>query len=374
MNMSRTLGWASLALAAVLAAPQEASAQYAVEITANSLNVRTQAWGTVLGAVAQGDRFMVDGTSNGWLQISFRGRRAFIHANYARRISAVYVRVDASSLNVRTGPSTRYTRIGAVASPQRYVRLSGSSGWSKIQYDHRTAWAHDGYLTLAAASGAQPMPTPNRPAPQPTPSPTRPNPSPSGSLSGVRIAFDVGHGQTTSSWDPGATNSRNGVREYDLNLLVGQTAKRHLEAMGATVSLFYYPPGAQRLSLSSKGRRGAGHHIFVSLHHNAFNGSAQGTETLIHTGGSSQDQRLATYIQNAMMPRIWGTSTGRMNRGVKRQGLGVLRGVPSSVRACCLVEGFFVDPSNITRSVANDMATREAAGVAEGIARYWANR
>ena len=125
MNMSRTLGWASLALAAVLAAPQEASAQYAVEITANSLNVRTQAWGTVLGAVAQGDRFMVDGTSNGWLQISFRGRRAFIHANYARRISAVYVRVDASSLNVRTGPSTRYTRIGAVASPQRYVRLSG---------------------------------------------------------------------------------------------------------------------------------------------------------------------------------------------------------------------------------------------------------
>ncbi|MBF0547178.1 MAG: peptidoglycan DD-metalloendopeptidase family protein [Candidatus Riflebacteria bacterium] len=47
-----------------------------------SLNVRTGAWGTVIGSLHNGDKVSIIGTSGDWYQITYKGQTAFIHRNY----------------------------------------------------------------------------------------------------------------------------------------------------------------------------------------------------------------------------------------------------------------------------------------------------
>lgn len=182
-----------------------------------------------------------------------------------------------------------------------------------------------------------------------------------GDLRGLRVALDVGHGyHAGSGFDPGATG--NGLREYDLNALQANTIKRELQAQGAKVSVFNYSdPNGHRITLRAKGARGVGHDVFVSLHHNAFNGRAQGVETLIDTSGTMEDNELANFIHDAVLSR-----SPFPNRGVRRQGLGVLKGVPTSVRAACLTESFFIDAPGASES----QSINAAKSIAQGIARY----
>jgi len=210
----------------------------------------------------------------------------------------------------------------------------------------------------------------------PAAEPTDPGPAPTGDLRGVRIALDVGHGHThRSAFDPGAVNSTTGLTEFEVNYQVGQALAQHLRSMSANVSLFAYPRGSsQRLTLFRKGARAAGHHIFISLHHNAANRSAQGSLTLVHTSRTNSGSRaLANAIQSAMVRDIWGGASNR-NLGVRGQRLGVLSGAHSQISTAVLVEGFFVDPPSVTRAVASGWAVREARAIASGVAAYWASR
>lgn len=202
-------------------------------------------------------------------------------------------------------------------------------------------------------------------------------PAPTGTgLSGLKIAIDSGHGVTGSgSFDPGAVNSATGLTEYELNRQVATRVASLLRAQGAQVTLQVYARGAPRRSLYDKGSVLArGHHVFVSIHHNAFNKRAQGSETLVHQSrGTTSSFALASAIQRHMVREIWGGSRSR-DRGVKRAGLGVLRGAHSQVRTAVLVEGFFLDPQNVTAAVARDWVEREARAIAAGIAEHWSAR
>lgn len=117
------------------------------EVTASSLNVRTAAWGTKLGAISRGTKFVATGTRNGdWREIFYAGRKAWIHSGYVRGASATVQQVTASSLNVRTGASANNQRIGSVSNGQRYTQDSSSGSWRRIQFDGRKGWAHGNYL------------------------------------------------------------------------------------------------------------------------------------------------------------------------------------------------------------------------------------
>lgn len=136
----------------VLALAGLAQAQpFAVEVTADVLNVRASAMGTVLGQVHRGDRFAATAQQSGWLRIDYQGRGAYISASYARRVSADLLQIT-TDVNVRTGPDTSYSRIGVAATGQTYVKLGASSGFNLIQFDGRrgyvVAWA-----TNARAAG-----------------------------------------------------------------------------------------------------------------------------------------------------------------------------------------------------------------------------
>lgn len=117
-----------------------------VEVTASRLNVRAGAWGTALGTIGQGDRFAATGGRSGdWVEIYWQGRTAWIHDGYVRAISGPTLTVATGVLNVRSGPSTGYARIGQVVSGQRYYAWLSSGAWRKVQYDDRTAWVHGSY-------------------------------------------------------------------------------------------------------------------------------------------------------------------------------------------------------------------------------------
>ncbi|MGA0857857.1 MAG: N-acetylmuramoyl-L-alanine amidase [Candidatus Nanopelagicales bacterium] len=184
-------------------------------------------------------------------------------------------------------------------------------------------------------------------------------------LQGRTVALDVGHGWNTSpKWDAGAEG--NGLTEYELNRAVAYRTKQLLEALGARVPVFDYHDPSIRLTLRQKGAR-AGEvkaDVFVSVHHNAFNSHAQGTETLIETSATAEDVRLATRIHAQLIDQI-----ELRDRGIKRQDLSVLRGCPTSIPAV-LTEGYFIDYSSFGGSIPPEYSERYSLGLALGIRDY----
>lgn len=185
-------------------------------------------------------------------------------------------------------------------------------------------------------------------------------------LSGKVIALDVGHGWNQSAiYDFGAIG--NNAKEQELNAKVAYRVKAHLEALGAKVFVLdYSADNSPRLWLREKGRR-AGDvkaDVFVSIHHNAFDGSAQGSETLVHSQATAADQRLAQMIQAELVSRL-----KLPNRGVKFQQLGVLSGCPESIPAC-LSEAFFIDWHGYKGQIPPETLESEALALAIGIRKY----
>lgn len=134
---------------------------YAIEVTSGTLNVRASVMGTVLGQVAQGDRFVVSTSQGSWLRIDWRGRSAWISGDYVRRVQAAAVEVAVDLLNVRAGPSTSDSVIGVVARGQRYVQVDASGDWRLIQFDGRRGYVAGWHVTgvdLGQSPGAAAQP------------------------------------------------------------------------------------------------------------------------------------------------------------------------------------------------------------------------
>ena len=184
-------------------------------------------------------------------------------------------------------------------------------------------------------------------------------------LKGKVIALDVGHGwNTTALFDVGAEG--NGTTEYLLNAMTAQKAAEYLRLLGAIVHVFQYNDPEVRLALRQKGKR-AGDvkaDVFVSVHHNAFNGQAQGTETCIDSEATAEDSVLAKAIQARLVEHL-----GFLDRGIKQQSLGVLKGCPPSIPAC-LTEGFFIDAARFKGVILAEVTESYALGLAIGIKDY----
>lgn len=184
-------------------------------------------------------------------------------------------------------------------------------------------------------------------------------------LAGKTIALDVGHGwNTTALFDIGAEG--NGTTEYLLNQATARKAAELLKTLGATVHVFDYSDPNLRLSLREKGKRAGAvkADVFISIHHNAFNGQTQGTETLVDDSATSEDSVLAKMIQTALVAELQ-----FLDRGIKHQPLGVLKGCPTSIPAC-LTEGFFIDAARFKGSIPKEATEAYALGLAIGIKNF----
>lgn len=148
-----------------LASP--ALAQGAVEVTASSLNVRTGA-GTgnqALGLAAQGQVYPVLSRQGEWVQIQWGDRAGWCHGGYTKASTAQVLAVTASTLNVRTGPETRYRDIGDLPRGARVAVRASQGDWRRIDFQGREGWVHGDYL---GTPGATPPPTNPPPGGRPT--------------------------------------------------------------------------------------------------------------------------------------------------------------------------------------------------------------
>ena len=130
-------------------------------VNASSLNVRSgpSTNNSVIGKLSSGDKVEVISTSNGWSKIKYDGKTGYVSSKYlsssAPQSSTTTIKyVNASSLNVRSGPSTNNSVIGKLSSGDKVEVISTSNGWSKIKYNGQTGYVSSQYLSSTASDSS----------------------------------------------------------------------------------------------------------------------------------------------------------------------------------------------------------------------------
>ena len=161
------------------------------------------------------------------------------------------------------------------------------------------------------------------------------------------IAIDPGHNY---GGDTGAPSNINGVNyhEEDLTLDIGVAAKNALLAAGYNVVMTRdagdRPTSDLNTSLSDKVNvaNSANANFFISIHMNAFDGSAHGTEVYTYTAPTQLATNVAKVICDGISQKIDTT-----NRGVKTANYYVLR---NTNMPAILIECAFIDnPSDVAK-------------------------
>lgn len=125
-----------------------------VTTAAGRLNVRNAAstGAAVVSALSKGSYVTLISKSGSWWQVEYaKGKYGYCHSDYITAVSGspATVATQSSSLNVRSGPGTGYSKTGSVAKGETVIVLSASTGWSRILY-HGTK---TGYVSAQYLSG-----------------------------------------------------------------------------------------------------------------------------------------------------------------------------------------------------------------------------
>lgn len=161
------------------------------------------------------------------------------------------------------------------------------------------------------------------------------------------ICIDPGHGGS----DPGACG--NGLEEADIVLSVAGYLYTQLNNAGWTVYRTRTSNTTVSLSSRTSYANSLGVDIFVSIHCNAYNGSAHGTETYCYSGGSSTSYA----IRNSINPEVV-DALDTYNRGVKTANFYVL--VHTNMPAA-LAELAFIDNASDANKLGNSYYQQQAA-------------
>lgn len=169
----------------------------------------------------------------------------------------------------------------------------------------------------------------------------------------MKVYLNAGHDRQL---DPGAVNRRLNLRECDAAYELALGVQQYLERNGIAV-VFGQDDDLYRICDQANQ---AECDLFVSIHFNAYNGRASGTETLI--SGSTGSLMLGHCIQTNLKAVL-----NLPNRGLKeRPGLFVLRNI---IMPAVLVEVCFIDNDFDWRRY--DAHRDEAArAIATGIIQY----
>lgn len=180
----------------------------------------------------------------------------------------------------------------------------------------------------------------------------------------MKVYINPGHDKT---YDSGAVNPVTGLRECDVAAKIGEDVKRYLEAAGCEVrlmqsdNLMYDTQYADRPVAVCADANAWPADIFVSLHCNAFNTEAKGTEVECYRV-NTQSGTLANCIQGQIV-----RSLGTVDRGIKeRPDLVVLR---CTEMPAVLVEMAFID-NDADAALLTQRSDDFARAIARGITDY----
>lgn len=167
--------------------------------------------------------------------------------------------------------------------------------------------------------------------------------------------IDDGHGGS----DPGAVG--NGLRECDINLLVGKRVRYHLIRHGVLVNSSRDSDKTVGLSDRPRMANNWGADVFVSIHCNSASFTAYGIETFCY---DFKYRKLADCVHGKIMEN---KSLYYANRGVKSADFCVLR---ESNMDACLVEMAFISNERDAQLLRNKQE-EYAIAITKGILSYF---
>ena len=184
----------------------------------------------------------------------------------------------------------------------------------------------------------------------------------------MKVFINPGHDTT---YDSGAVNPHTGLRECDVAAEVGALVVGYLEAAGCECQIMQSdnlaPTPAGRSSYDD--RQGAtvtetandwGADVFVSVHCNAFDERAHGTEVEVYQAGGASSL-LAGFIQAQIVEAL-----GTTDRGVKERPRLIV--LSHTTMPAVLVETAFIDEEHdeeLLRTRQDDFARAIARGITD---------
>ena len=177
----------------------------------------------------------------------------------------------------------------------------------------------------------------------------------------MRVFLNPGHDQR---YDSGAVNPSTGLRECDVAAEIGALVQGYLEQAGCEVAVVQSDNlngESPWLPCVVQSANAWPADIFVSLHCNAANGQARGTETLAFALGG-ESEALAQCIQQQMVD-----TPGTVARGVKE------RPAPCVLRRtdmpAALIEMAFID-NDEDMKLLTEQTDEIARAIARGVMDY----
>lgn len=235
--------------------------------------------------------------------------------------------VNTNSLNFRVGPNTYFNSIGKLNTGQEVEYAYSIGDWSYVRANGQVGFLHSNYLQLSKPNSTTPI---SNPVVEPI----------GGKLSDLVVIIDPGHGGS----DPGGLGY--GYQEKNVVLNIGKHMDDYFSKIPIQAKMTRtgdtYPSLADRV-LFAKENNGD---VFVSLHTNALNGTANGTESFYYANTAAtnpyvnESRALAIYLQNRMV-EVWNLR----NRGVNPFGYGNFYVLRENTMPATLVEMGFLDNS-----------------------------
>lgn len=311
-----------------------------------------RSFGTGTNSVAVAtSTLMKKGIANGYEDGTFGEQDTIIRADFsvflARSINAEFrtadtetfdqiMYVNVNDLNFRTGPNTNYPSMGQYDFGQVVEYAYSIGNWAYVRVNGEKGFVHTAYLQTT-------VPDPNNP-----PIITPPSED---SLEDIVVIIDPGHGGT----DSGANGY--GMKEKDIVLDVSKRMKKYFLATPIQPKLTRETDTFISLSNRVSFAKKNGGDIFVSVHANALNGSANGTETFYYTAASNpfdtESKALAKYLQDRML-KAWGLK----DRGAKYGNYHVLR---ENAMPAALTEMGFIDSAKDSPYIASPTRREQIA-------------
>lgn len=129
------------------------------EITVSAGNIRAAAslTSTILGRGTMGQRFPYIKAKGDFYAVNFNGRTAYVHKTIARIVNIPSGNISpnigtgivtVSSLNVRSGPGTSFSRIGGLTLNTRVDVMEKIGQWYRIRFGSLTGFIHGDFLRV----------------------------------------------------------------------------------------------------------------------------------------------------------------------------------------------------------------------------------
>lgn len=303
--------------------------------------------------------------SNGWIYVNYDDIEGWINGSTYYGFASTknitftaekpsktkYFVMKSGTLNVRSLPTTAAPSLGKVSKGNYFkvLRVSNNN-WVEVQYTSK----QKGWISANTASS-------NITTKKPT---TTVSDSVKGSLKGIKIVIDAGHGKQ----DNGASGNK--VVEKTLNLKAAKEIQAAIEKVGGTVYMTRTNDD-QFLTLDQRAAyaKQKGANAFISVHHNSASPSATGYESYYSSSAKVSSKKFAEAIHNGIKDAVEEEYPHYNDRKLRAMDFYVVR--YNSVVSVLLELGFVSNSSDA--KLVNTNAYREtvAKGVVNGLLSYY---